>query len=101
MLRTRQNRRARSPRRMLFRSELGEPAKATTMTFSADSATANTATENTPTKNTIIDLMRVSPADHDLEWLKSSLQAAVELEMATIPPYLCAMWSIKDPADPV
>ena len=21
--------------------------------------------------------------------------------MATIPPYLCAMWSIKDPADPV
>ncbi len=38
--------------------------------------------------------------DH-LECLKISLQAAVSLEFATIPPYLCALWSIKDELDPV
>ena len=56
---------------------------------------------HTGTRNTIVDLMRVPPADYNLKWLKNPLQAAVQLEMATIPPYLCAMWSIKDPADPV
>jgi hypothetical protein len=56
---------------------------------------------HTASKSTIVDLMRVPSADYDLEWLKTSLQAAVQLEMATIPPYLCAMWSVKDPADPV
>jgi len=33
--------------------------------------------------------------------LQDSLQSAIELEFSTIPPYLCAEWSIKDPADPV
>ncbi len=41
-------------------------------------------------------LMSVPFNQHDITWLKSSLQAAVELEFATIPPYLCALWSIKD-----
>ena len=62
---------------------------------------AMTSTVNRAKKNTIQDLMRRAPAHSDLDWLKSSLQAAVELELATIPPYLCAMWSVKDPADPV
>jgi hypothetical protein len=31
-----------------------------------------------------------------LPWLKDALQAAVELEFFTLPPYLTAMWSIKD-----
>src|SRR3954454_1227253 len=44
----------------------------------------------------IRELMSVPPAAHDIVWLKRSLQAAVELEFATIPPYLCALWSIKD-----
>ncbi|SRR6266481_208212 len=44
----------------------------------------------------IIRLLSVPAADHDLDWLKQSLQAAIELEFATIPPYLCAMWSVKD-----
>src|SRR5262245_41189128 len=44
----------------------------------------------------IVELMEVAPADHDLPWLKEALQAAVQLEFATIPPYLCAMWSVKD-----
>jgi len=49
----------------------------------------------------IVQLMRVPAPNHDLAWLKDGLQAAVELELSTIPPYLCALWSIKDPAGPV
>ncbi|MGH3601894.1 MAG: ferritin-like domain-containing protein, partial [Pseudonocardiaceae bacterium] len=54
-------------------------------------------------KNTmkILELMQLPPDDHDLAWLQQALQAAVELEMATIPPYLCAMWSVKDLDSPV
>jgi len=33
---------------------------------------------------------------HDLPWLKQALQWAVELELFTIPPYLTALWSIRD-----
>ncbi|MGH3440157.1 MAG: ferritin-like domain-containing protein, partial [Sciscionella sp.] len=49
----------------------------------------------------ILELMQLPPDDHDLAWLQQALQAAVELEMATIPPYLCAMWSVKDLDSPV
>jgi hypothetical protein len=44
----------------------------------------------------ILEMMAVASAERDIEWLKKSLQAAVELELSTLPPYLCAMWSIKD-----
>jgi hypothetical protein len=44
----------------------------------------------------IVELMRSPSEQHDLQWLQESLQAAVELELSTIPPYLCALWSIKD-----
>ncbi len=37
----------------------------------------------------------------NLDWLKKSLQAAITLEFATIPPYLSALWSIKDELHPV
>jgi hypothetical protein len=43
----------------------------------------------------IVELMRMPVEQHDLDWLKQSLQAAVELEFATIPTYLSGMWSIK------
>ncbi len=42
-------------------------------------------------------LLTASEEDRDLDWLKRMLQFAVELEFKTIPPYLVAMWSIKDP----
>jgi hypothetical protein len=42
----------------------------------------------------IVELMQVPPTQHDLAWLKKSVQAAVELELSTIPPYLCGYWSI-------
>lgn len=31
----------------------------------------------------------------DVEWIKESVQAAIDLELSTIPPYLCALWSIE------
>lgn len=38
------------------------------------------------------------PVDHEsgIAWLAKALRAAVKLEFSTIPPYLCALWSIKD-----
>src|SRR5215470_9329893 len=51
-------------------------------------------------KNAIVQQMAVAPEKRRLEWLKTSLQAAIELELSTLPPYLCAMWSIRDPTSP-
>lgn len=31
----------------------------------------------------------------DIPWIKESVQAAIDLELSTIPPYLCALWSIQ------
>jgi len=31
----------------------------------------------------------------DVQWIKESVQAAIDLELSTIPPYLCALWSIE------
>jgi hypothetical protein len=45
--------------------------------------------------------MRVPREGHDLSWLRKALQAAVELELSTIPPYLFAMWSIDATVSPV
>lgn len=39
--------------------------------------------------------------EHDQAWLTRALQMAIKLEHATLPPYLCAMWSIKNTGDPV
>jgi hypothetical protein len=48
----------------------------------------------------IRDLMQIAAEQRDQTWLAQSLQAAIELELSTIPPYLCAMWSIKDQSAP-
>lgn len=45
----------------------------------------------------ILSLMRETV--RDVQWLERALQAAIELEHATLPPYLCALWSIKDERD--
>jgi hypothetical protein len=47
----------------------------------------------------IIRLMKVSQHQRDEQWIKSSLQAAVALELSTIPPYLCGFWSVKNPIE--
>src|SRR5262245_37343512 len=41
-------------------------------------------------------LMDLPAEQHDIVWLRKSVQAAIQLEFATIPPYLCALWSIKN-----
>src|SRR3954464_7081936 len=45
-------------------------------------------------------LLKVPEPDRDPYWLEESLQSAVKLEFATIPLYLAALWSIKDPPKP-
>lgn len=40
-------------------------------------------------------------ADDCLDCLKKMLQLAIDVEFSTIPPYLCALWSIKDELHPV
>src|SRR4051812_23194509 len=47
----------------------------------------------------IRELMRLSTT-RDLAWLREALQAAVELEFFTLPPYLTALWSIQDQQHP-
>lgn len=49
----------------------------------------------------ILELMALPRQDHDLDWLKESLQAAIKLEFATLPPYLCAEWSVRSGTNPV
>jgi Ferritin-like len=46
--------------------------------------------------NTIQRLMQQPPAVHDVAWLQTALQAAIQLELATLPPYLSALFSIAD-----
>lgn len=47
-----------------------------------------------PGRASIQELLAVPADQHDGAWLRLALQWAVELELKTIPPYLCAMWSI-------
>lgn len=49
----------------------------------------------------IAELLQVSIDQHDIDWLRQGLQAAIELELATLPPYLCGLWSIKSQDGPV
>lgn len=44
------------------------------------------------------ELLAIQPRDVDLDWLKQALQLAIELELSTLPPYLCARWSIEQDA---
>ncbi|MGW1674107.1 ferritin-like domain-containing protein [Streptomyces sp. NPDC002324] len=46
--------------------------------------------------NKIVELMEVPAEGHDEQWLKDALQQAIMLELATLPPYLCGLWSIED-----
>ncbi len=46
--------------------------------------------------DTIRSLLATAASDRNQRWVRRALQVAVELELSTIPPYLCAMWSIID-----
>jgi small nuclear ribonucleoprotein (snRNP)-like protein len=43
----------------------------------------------------ISDQLAVPKSAHDMDWLKSALQSALELEHATLPLYLAAMFSLE------
>jgi len=48
--------------------------------------------------------LKTPEGDRDCTWIRRALQAAVQVEFYTIPPYLVAMWSIcgeQDPTRPV
>ncbi|MER7485544.1 ferritin-like protein [Streptomyces sp. NPDC126497] len=49
-----------------------------------------------PRRSAITELMRVPAEEHGELWLKEALQQAIILELATLPPYLCGLWSIAD-----
>ncbi|TDV57301.1 ferritin-like domain-containing protein [Actinophytocola oryzae] len=46
---------------------------------------------------TVTELLSVSDEDTDVRWLRSALQTAMVMELATIPPYSCGLWSIVVP----
>ena len=48
----------------------------------------------------VTELLDVQAPARDLLWLRKSLQTAIEMEFATIPPYLTAYWSIIPGDDP-
>lgn len=48
----------------------------------------------------LVRLMTVPASKRDDRWLEESLQAAIQLELSTIPPYLYAAWSIDAGHDP-
>src|SRR5690349_6918247 len=50
---------------------------------------------------TIQQLLAVPAEAHDRAWLEQALQWALELELTTIPAYLCALWSIESASGPV
>jgi hypothetical protein len=51
-------------------------------------------------RTTVAALMTgTAPPERDLQWLKDALQIAIQLELATLPPYLTAYWTIKDVDD--
>ncbi|MEU8031596.1 ferritin-like protein [Streptomyces sp. NPDC049099] len=41
-------------------------------------------------------LLAVPEGDRGIEWIRAALDIAVRLELATIPPYLCGWWSVRD-----
>ncbi|MFJ7148074.1 ferritin-like protein [Streptomyces sp. NPDC100445] len=49
-----------------------------------------------PGCRSVAGLLAVPRADRGVAWLRQALEAAVALELATLPPYLCAWWSVRD-----
>ncbi|TGN75587.1 hypothetical protein E5083_18105 [Streptomyces bauhiniae] len=49
-----------------------------------------------PRHGAAVRLVAVPAKRRDIAWLRSALQVAVEIEFATIPPYLCGWWSVRN-----
>lgn len=46
--------------------------------------------------HSIAELLDESSGEKDLNWIAQALQWAIEIELFTLPPYLCARWSIDE-----
>ncbi|MEU0213172.1 ferritin-like domain-containing protein [Streptomyces canus] len=46
--------------------------------------------------DSVARLLAMPEDGRGIDWLRSALQVAAELELSTIPPYLCGWWSIRD-----
>ncbi|MFD0002168.1 ferritin-like protein [Streptomyces sp. NPDC127178] len=49
-----------------------------------------------PALGSVARLLAVPQEGRGVDWIRSALQVAVALELATIPPYFCGLWSVKD-----
>lgn len=73
----------------------GAPAIAAAAPASAAPGPHSGPSEPAP-PGSVARLLAVPEVGRDIDWLRSALQVAVELELSTIPPYLCGWWSIGD-----
>ncbi len=73
----------------------GAPAIAAAAPASA-AASLRSGPPEPPPVGCVARLLAVPEAGRGVDWLRSALQVAVELELSTIPPYLCGWWSITD-----
>ncbi|MFG2301695.1 ferritin-like protein [Actinacidiphila glaucinigra] len=90
---------------------LGTAAQAAPLAPSLQAAAAAAATAAAPgaapgvavaaVHGLVARLLAVPAPSRGTDWLRQALQVAVELELATIPPYLCAWWSVRDRSDTV
>ncbi|WP_245235964.1 ferritin-like domain-containing protein [Streptomyces durhamensis] len=67
-----------------------EPAEGATVAGPADEAAAAAG------HRAVARLLAVAEGDRGIGWLRAALQVAVQLELTTIPPYLCGWWSVRD-----
>ncbi|MFF4086093.1 ferritin-like protein [Streptomyces nigra] len=74
----------------------GAPAAVAGTAQTAHAAPLETAA-TTARLGSVARLMAVPEDGRDIDWLRSALQVAIALELATIPPYLCGWWSVKNP----
>jgi hypothetical protein len=44
---------------------------------------------------TVMDHLKVTPAQRDIDWLRDALQAAIAIEHSTLPLYCAAMFSLE------
>ncbi|MFG2490607.1 ferritin-like protein [Streptomyces caniferus] len=91
-------------RSFLASAALAAGAPATAGTAVAAERAAETAAAPQPVRRpqeavgrgSVARLLAVPERGRGVGWLKEALQVAVELELSTIPPYLCGWWSITD-----
>ncbi|MGW5772067.1 ferritin-like domain-containing protein [Streptomyces longwoodensis] len=85
------------PKRRTLLATAAAAAGASAAVVAAAPASAGTGAPARARQSTAVArLLAVPAAGRGVAWLRSALQVAVEMELSTIPPYLCGWWSVKD-----